>query len=202
MVGPIASGKSTVLRLLRDLGAETCSADELARELTAPGRPALEQIIEEFGERYRRGDGSLDRQGLAELIFESSAARERLEAILHPAILNRMSAWLSGLGERSDPPRVAAVEVLRLPRSLRARELFDVVWLCRAAEPVRLRRLMERDGLTEAQARGRLEAQRSQEIEDCEPDLILDTEGTVVEVDAQVRRAWPALLSSGPSPGP
>ncbi|MBM3501657.1 MAG: dephospho-CoA kinase, partial [Armatimonadetes bacterium] len=76
VVGPIASGKSTVLRLLRDLGAETCSADELARELTAPGRPALEQIIEEFGERYRRGDGSLDRQGLAELIFESSAARE------------------------------------------------------------------------------------------------------------------------------
>jgi len=196
VVGPIAVGKSAVLRLLGELGAATCAADELARELTAPGQPALDRIIAEFGAAYRRDDGSLDRRRLADLIFGSSAARERLEAILHPAILERMSAWMADQNARPDPPPVAAAEVLRLPRDLRARELFDVVWLCRASEPVRLRRLMARDDLTEAEARRRLDAQRSQPIEDCAPDWVLNTEGTLDELAAQVHRAWPALMQN------
>ncbi len=194
VVGPIASGKSTVLRLLGALGAETCSADELARDVTRPGEPALAQIIAEFGEAYRRADGTLDRRPMGELIFGSADARERLEAILHPAILQRMDAWLTSVRERQSPPPVAAVEVLRLPVHLRARDLFDVVWLCRASAPARLRRLVERDALSEADAHRRIEVQRSQHIEDCGPDLVVDTEGTLEQLQAQIGRAWNALL--------
>jgi dephospho-CoA kinase len=193
VVGPIASGKSTVLGLLRERGAATCSADELARELTAPGQPTLEAVLAEFGEAYRQEDGSLDRRQLGELIFGSTEARERLEAILHPPILGRIETWLDALSERTNPPPVGAVEVLRLPCELRARELFDVVWLCRAPDGVRLSRLMARDGLSEAEARRRLEVQRSQEIDDCDPHVLLDTAGTPDEICAQVDRAWARL---------
>ncbi|MBM3471722.1 MAG: dephospho-CoA kinase [Armatimonadetes bacterium] len=198
VVGPIASGKSTVLGLLRELGAETCSADDLAHELTAPGQPALEEIIAQFGGSYRREDGSLDRAALAELIFRSTDARERLEGILHPAILVRIGAWLTALRARPDPPPVAAVEVLRLPRHLRARETFDVVWLCNAPEALRLRRLIERDALPEDEARRRLAVQREQQVEDCDPDLVLDAGGTLEALAAQVRNAWSRLTDRSP----
>ena len=198
VVGPIASGKSTVLGLLRGLGAETCSADELARELTAPGQPILGEIIAQFGECYCREDGSLNRAALAELIFRSTDARERLEGILHPTILVRIVTWLTVLRERADPPPVAAVEVLRLPRRLRAREPFDAVWLCSAPEEVRLHRLVERDGLPEDEARRRLAVQREQQVEDCDPDLVLDAGGTLEALAGQVRDAWSKL--SAPLP--
>jgi len=195
VVGPIASGKSTVLGLLRELGGETSSADAWSRELTQPGQPALARIFAELGQEYRREDGSLNRAALAELIFRSGEARERLEAILHPAILDRIQTWLAGLRERRDPPRVAAVEVLRLPRSLRARDQFDVVWLCQAAEEVRLRRLIERSGLAETEVRRRLAVQREQHVEDCNPDVVLNTEGTMAETRSQVAAAWARLQS-------
>lgn len=200
VVGAIASGKSTVLGQLRGLGAETSSADELVRQLTAPGQAALGQIIAAFGEAYLQEDGSLDRKRLARLIFESSEARDRLEAILHPAVLRRIDAWLAGLGERDAPPAVAAVEVLRLPRRLRARDLFDVVWLCSASESVRARRLIERDGLPETEAQRRIEVQRSQQIDDCEPDLVLNTEGPVDGLASRVREAWAALIRPSSRP--
>ena len=193
VVGPIASGKTTVLRLLEELGARTCSADDLGRELTATGQPALKRIAAEFGAGYLQEDGALNRRRLAELIFRSASARERLEGILHPAILLRIGVWLAGLRESSDPPVVAAVEVLRLPRRLRAREPFDVVWLCAAPEETRLRRLIERDGMPEAEARLRIEIQRGQQVEDCDPDLVLDTKGSPEGLVPRVREAWATL---------
>ena len=198
VVGRIASGKSTVLGMLGRLGAETCSADGFARELTAPGQPALEEIVARFGESYRRDDGSLDRAALAELIFRCADARERLEGILHPAILVRIRTWLDGLRKRSDPPPVAAVEVLRLPRHLRARELFDVVWLCQAPEAVLLSRLRARDGLAEVEAQRRLSVQREQQVEGCDPDAVLDTGGALESLAAQVHDAWSRLARPSP----
>jgi dephospho-CoA kinase len=197
VVGPIASGKSTVLGLLGGLGAETCSADDFARELTRAGQPELKRIFAEFGAGYRREDGSLDRAALAALIFRSAPARERLEAILHPAILARIGAWLAERRAQSTPPPVAAVEVLRLPKHLRAREVFDAVWLCSASEETRLRRLVGRDGLRQSEARLRLGVQREQHVEDCEPDLILSTEGALADLSSRVERAWAELLQSG-----
>jgi dephospho-CoA kinase len=196
VVGPIASGKSTVLGLLRGLGAETCSADDFAHELTQVGEPALQGIFAEFGADYRREDGSLDRAALAALIFRSAPARERLEAILHPAILDRIGAWLGERRARSIPPPVAAVEVLRLPKQLWAREAFDLVWLCSASEETRSTRLVGRDGLPQSEAGLRLAVQRRQHVEDCEPDLVLNTEGTLAELRSRVREAWVQLLQS------
>ncbi len=200
VVGPIASGKSLVLATLRELGAATRSADEIAREVTGTDGAAQRRIHAEFGRKYQREDGSLDRKRLADLIFRDDAARERLESILHPLILDRIGSWLQGLRVSADPPSVAAVEVLRLPKGLRAREHFDVVWLCDAPSAVRLGRLMRRDGLKREQALARVEVQERQGISDCDPDLVLDAGGTKEELRTQVLRAWEKLCQQ-PSPG-
>lgn len=197
VVGPIASGKTVVLRMLADLGAATCSADGFAHELTEPGQPTLSRILQEFGGEYERPDGSLDRARLAQRIFGDAEARERLEGILHPLILERIRGWLAELRARPQAPSVAAVEVLRLPEELEARGPFDVVWLCSAPRDVRLRRLMERDGLSRAEAERRIAVQATQDIEGCRPDLVLHTGGEVTQVGAAVRRAWQGLREAG-----
>ena len=198
VVGPIASGKSLVLGILGELGAATCSADDIARELTEPGGAAAERIGAEFGREYRREDGSLHRKRLADLIFHDGGARERLERILHPLILDCIGSWLRDLRAEGEGPSVAAVEVLRLPRHLGARDLFDVVWFCRAPAAVRLQRLMNRDRLSRADAQARLQVQETQAIEDCDPELILDAGGSKDELRAQVVEAWQPLLRRVP----
>lgn len=194
VVGPIASGKSLVLAILGELGAATCSADDIARELTAPGGAASDRISAEFGGEYQREDGSVNRQRMADLIFHNREARERLERILHPLILDRIGSWLRDLRAEDEGPPVGAVEVLRLPRHLGARELFDVVWFCDAPAAVRLQRLMARDGLGRADAQARLQVQETQAIEDCDPDLIVDAGGSKSELRAQIVEAWQPLV--------
>jgi len=196
VVGPIASGKSVVLRTLAELGAATCAADDLGRELTQVGQPALARIFAEFGEQYRGADGSLDRQALARLIFSDDGARARLEDLLHPLILERIRAWLDQRRSGDAPPPVAAVEVLHLPAKRQARTPFDVVWLCTAPEAVRRERLMTRDGLAPEEARQRLAAQKALNIEDCRPDLVLDASGSREQLRAGVVAAWRELLSA------
>ena len=195
VVGPIASGKSTVLAILSRLGAAVCSADDIAREITRPGSPALSRIFDEFGEEYRRDDGSLDRPAMARRIFRDATARERLEAILHPIILDRVAAWLDAQRHRNDPPSVAAVEVLRLPRALGARQHFGVVWLCAASSETRAGRLTARDGLPEAEAVRRIEVQEGQGVDDCRPDLVLETGTTRRRLESLVESAFTALVS-------
>ncbi|MGQ9732175.1 MAG: dephospho-CoA kinase [Candidatus Zipacnadales bacterium] len=197
IVGPIASGKSTVLKLLKKYGVATCSADDIAHQLTEVGKPEFEQILAEFGECYRQEDGALDRAALARLIFRSDEARTRLEELLHPAILSSIRAWLEQLRSSTQPPLVAAVEVLRLPSHLSARQLFDVVWLCMAPEAIRRDRLRKRDNLPETEVRQRFEVQRRQQIEICNPDFVIDTNCSLKELEHRVRKALARLPDIG-----
>jgi dephospho-CoA kinase len=96
LTGGIATGKSTVSEILTRLGAVLIDADQLAREVVAPGEPALAEVVREFGE-VRRPDGALDRKKLAAIVFADPSRRKRLEAILHPAIRARFDARLDAL---------------------------------------------------------------------------------------------------------
>jgi len=96
LTGGIATGKSTVSEILAHLGAVLVDADQLAREVVAPGEPALAEVVREFGE-VRQPDGALDRKKLAAIVFADPSRRKRLEAILHPAIRARFDARLDAL---------------------------------------------------------------------------------------------------------
>ncbi|NJD05455.1 MAG: dephospho-CoA kinase [Methylococcaceae bacterium] len=92
LTGGIGSGKSTVADGFRCLGVETLDADQIARELVAPGQPILTEIAALFGQDFILDDGSLDRPRLARRVFESPEARERLEQLLHPRVYATMAA--------------------------------------------------------------------------------------------------------------
>ena len=156
VTGGIATGKSTVDRLLADHGAIVIDADELAREAVRPGEPTLDEVAARFGRDVIRPDGTLDRGRVGEIVFADAEARRHLERITHPRIMElmqeRIAAALAG------PAPLVAVDVPLLFES--AREgMFQGVLLVYAPRDVQLRRLRERNGLDEDAALQRLAAQ-------------------------------------------
>ncbi len=156
VTGGIATGKSTVDRMLEAHGAVVIDADELAREVVLAGEPALDEVAARFGREVILPDGALDRTRLGEVVFADPDARRDLERITHPRILDlmqeRVAAALAG------PAPLVAVDVPLLFEN--AREgMFEGVLLVYAPPDVQLRRLRERNGLDEPAALQRLAAQ-------------------------------------------
>jgi dephospho-CoA kinase len=156
VTGGIATGKSTVDRMLADHGAIVIDADELAREAVRPGEPTLDEVATRFGRDVIRPDGTLDRGRVGEIVFADAEARHDLERITHPRIMElmqeRIAAALAG------PAQVVAVDVPLLFES--AREgMFEGVLLVYAPRDVQLRRLRDRNGLDGDAALQRLAAQ-------------------------------------------
>jgi dephospho-CoA kinase len=155
ITGPIGCGKSTVAGWLAETGAVVVDADRLAREVTAPGEPALAAIAARFGERFLRGDGTLDRPALGRLVFADPAALRDLEAIVHPAVRPRIAAAVAAAeGAGSD---IVVIEAIKLVEAGYAAEC-DEVWLVTCSPDVQRERLVWR-GLDDATAAERIAAQ-------------------------------------------
>ncbi|MHB1039839.1 MAG: dephospho-CoA kinase, partial [Desulfobacteria bacterium] len=115
LTGNIGSGKSTVAAMLREAGIPVLDADRISREVTAPGGRAYDAVVQTFGRGIVRDDGSIDRMRLGEIVFADPAARFRLEAITHPAILEAMKEAIAGI-EREEH-RAAVVEATLIHES-------------------------------------------------------------------------------------
>jgi dephospho-CoA kinase len=189
ITGPIGCGKSAVAGWLAELGATVIDADELARESTAPGEPALDAVFERFGEVYRRADGSLDRAALGRLVFSDPAALADLEAIVHPAVRSRIEIAVAA-AESAEAPAVA-VEAIKLVEGGLAR-LCDEVWLVTCDPERQYERLLAR-GLGEAEATQRIAAQ-DDPVRRLRPAAtrVIDTSGGVAETRRLVLEAWTA----------
>ncbi len=155
LTGNVAAGKSTVAALFRDWGATVIDADQLVREVQAPGSPVLAAIARRFGERVLLPDGALDRPRLRSIILADPEARHDLEALVHPAVQARRLALVEAARARGDTIVVSDIPLLFEVLDPSA---FDAVVLVDAPEPVRLARLLER-GLSEAEARRLMLAQ-------------------------------------------
>ena len=189
VTGGIAAGKSSVTAFFRKLGAEVVSADDLAREVVGPGSPVLERIVEHFGPQVLRPDGGLDRQALGARIFGDSDARGDLNRIIHPAIAQLAQARLGEAAARS------SVVVYEAPLLFEAgaEGRVDAVLVVTVSQSVQLRRLMERDGLSESEARVRIEAQMSQDEKVARADFVIDNSGEKQATEEAVRRLYAAL---------
>ncbi len=188
LTGGIGMGKSTAAELLAKRGAKVCDSDALARELVAPGQPALAEIVEAFGGAVLLGDDSLDRAKVGELVFRDSTAREKLEGILHPRIREawqaRLDCW-AAVGER------LAVAVIPLLFETQAETSFDRI-VCVACSPELQRERLRERGWNEGEIDSRLAAQMAVDEKMKRSDHVIWTDGTIEAHAAQ----WDALLSS------
>jgi dephospho-CoA kinase len=189
ITGPIGCGKSTVASWLDELGAMVIDADQVAREATAPGEPALDAVIDRFGERYRRPDGSLDRGMLGRLVFADPAALAALEAIVHPAVRTRIEIAVADAEATGTP--AAVVEAIKLVEGGLA-EMCDEVWLVTCDPERQLERVLAR-GSDEAEAAQRIAAQ-DDPARRLRPAAtrIIDTSGEIEETRRRVLDAWMA----------
>lgn len=192
LTGGIATGKSVVAGFFRELGAAVVDADRLAHEVTDPGQPALEEIVRAFGPGVLTADGRLDRAALGRLVFADVGARRRLEAIVHPRVRERLREAVDRL-KGAGPPLI----VLEIPLLFETGEellpLLDRVLVVTAPEAVQLRRLQERNRLSEAEARARMAAQMPLSEKVRRADYVVENGGALEETRRQVVRVWEAL---------
>ena len=180
LTGGIASGKSAVADLFAGLGVPVIDSDVIAREVVAPGQPALAAIRAAFDPAVVSEDGQLDRAALRDIVFADTAARRRLEELLHPAIRARMDA----LSEAADGPYQILVIPL-LVETGRADD-FDRVLVVDSPEDLRLKRLLARDGGSPEQARAIVAAQVSREARLQAADDLIVNDGTLEDLGRRV----------------
>ena len=193
LTGAVAGGKSTVAEVLRREGAAIVDTDEIAREVTAPGSPALKEIVEAFGPEVLTEQGTLDRKRLGSLVFEREPARRRLEAITHPRIREQMRRRLADLRRQAQPPAVAVV-VIPLLYETGSESEVEVVVAVTAPASEQVRRLMARDGLSPGEAAARVAAQMPAEEKARRADFVVATSGSVEETVRQAEKLWQRLI--------
>jgi dephospho-CoA kinase len=193
LTGGIATGKSTVSALLRELGCEIIDADLLAREVVEPGQPALAQIVTEFGRDVVTAAGALDRKKLGAIVFANPERRRRLEAITHPAIRDRFQARLDELAERGFVGLVVfdAAVMIESGNYKNMDRLVVVV----TDEPTQLARLHGRDGTDDAENRRKVASQMPLAEKAKLADSVIDNSGDREATAEQVRRVFAALMS-------
>ena len=191
LTGGIATGKSHVLGRFAALHVPTVDADRIARDVVRSGEPACEAIRSRFGPDVFTSDGQLDRPRLASRVFADPAARTDLEAIVHPYVRRAIDLWFQEVA-RAGGARFAVADIPLLFETKRAVD-FDRVIVTTCDQDTQLRRLMERDELSEKDARRRVAAQLPTAHKVARADFVVRTGGRVEETDRQVDTICRAL---------
>jgi dephospho-CoA kinase len=198
LTGNIATGKTTVGRMLEALGAERIDADKVAHAVMSPGGSAYSSVVTAFGpEILSPGSGQphagaqsaapIDRRALGAIVFSDPAALRRLEALVHPAVIRRVEEQIV-----ATTARVVVVEAIKLLESGMA-ETYEAIWVTACSEVIQRERLMRLRGLTSEVASTRIQAQPPQEEKAARADVVIHTDGSLAETRAQVLAAWEAL---------
>lgn len=209
LTGNIACGKSTVVAMLRECGAQVIDADRVTHDLQRPGEPVYQQIVATFGSGILvEPGGPIDRRKLGAIVFGDPAALRQLEQIVHPAVHTRISAWLSSLGgtgtaaDHDDrrprestsqlPTTVAVIDAIKLLES-GWKPICDAIWVVTCPPEQQLARLIATRGMDAAEARGRIAAQPPQADKAAQADVVIDNSGTLDYTRRQVEAAWQAI---------
>lgn len=193
LTGNIASGKSLVAALLAGRGALILSADELAREVVAPGSAVLAQLVQHFGDQILDAHQALDRGVLAERVFADPQALATLNHLTHPAIAQLAEERLAALRVSA---RVLVVYEAPLLFEAAAEKRVDQILLVTIDPDIQMQRLMARDGLDRHAALRRIAAQMPQQQKVARADYLIDNSGTRAELEAAVEDFWQTLPKS------
>jgi dephospho-CoA kinase len=189
----VASGKSTVAAMLRDLGAVVVDADVLAREVVEPGTPGLAAVVAEFGADVLTSDGALDRGRVGEIVFADPARRTALEAIIHPLVRARATEI-----ERSAPDGALLVSDIPLLVETGQVEAFDSVVVVDVPPELQLERAIAERGWTREEAESRITAQATREERLAAATHVIDNSGDREDLRRRVAEVFTELIGSNP----
>ena len=192
LTGGIATGKSYCLTRFAELGVPTIDADVLAHRALAPGTVGHAAVVSRFGRGLLQPNGEIDRKRLGAIVFADPAARRDLEAITHPPVYQAIAEWFTGL----QPPARFAIADIPLLYESRHESDFDVVIVAACPPAVQLARLLARGGLTEQDARHRIDAQLPIDEKTRRADYVIDTSGARDDTDRQVGDVFGILSST------
>jgi dephospho-CoA kinase len=191
ITGGVATGKSTVTEMFRELGAKTLSADDVAREVLSVGSPGLAEVVREFGKGVVAPDGALDRQALADIVFSDPLALGKINDITHPGIIGIIEERISEFRRQSRPGDVLVVEIPLLIEC-NMMGIVDKVVVVSAEQDQQQNRLTRR-GLSIDEARQRIAAQLPLGSKLPFADWIISTDTSLEETHKEVEEVWRAL---------
>lgn len=193
ITGGVAVGKSTAARFFAKLGAVVVSADALAREVVAPGSSTLMKLVEYFGCRILHNDGSLNRKVLGDIVFSDGDARRFVNNITHARIGLLAEEKLKALnGEGA--PLIIYESPLLFEAGVENR--VDKILVVRASREHQIKRLLRREGMTQAKAEAMIDSQMPQEEKAARADYVIDTTGTLGDLEEKIRRLFEKLTCS------
>lgn len=188
LTGGVASGKSTVSAILAELGAVVIDADALAREVVARGTPGLDAVVAEFGPALLTPEGDLDRPATGRLVFGDEGARKRLEAIIHPLVIERMAALEAAAGQDD----LVVHDIPLLAEGGRA-DTFDAVVVVDAPRDLQVERMLSERGWTREDAESRIAAQATREQRRAIATHVIDNNGSLEDLRARVEAVFAEL---------
>ncbi|BBY29853.1 dephospho-CoA kinase [Mycolicibacterium sediminis] len=183
--GGIGAGKSTVSSTFSELGGVVVDGDVISREVVQPGTEGLAKLVEAFGEEILQEDGSLNRPALAAVAFSDDDKRATLNGIVHPLVGARRQELIEAAADDA-----VIIEDIPLLVESQMAPMFPLVVIVHADEDVRIARLIEHRGFTDADARARIAAQATEEQRRAVADVWLDNAGTAADLAAAARALW------------
>jgi dephospho-CoA kinase len=191
VTGGIATGKSTVSRILGELGAPLIDFDLLARQVVEPVKPAWKEIVEYFGKEVVQADGQIDRKRLSEIVFQDVEKRKKLEGITHPRIFEEFDRQVKEIASRDPDAIIQAGIPLLIELNLQNR--FDQVLLVYAPQETQIDRSMKRDRISREAAKNILKAQMPIDEKLRLADFVIHNEGSREDTRKQVEAVWQEL---------
>lgn len=194
LTGGIASGKSEAARIFRELGARVIDADALSREVMVPHSECWQKVTAAFGSAITKEDLSIDREKLAGIVFADPNKRLQLNALVHPAILQKIEEMLAALAEEEQDALVVIDAALLVETGVYRN--CDRVIVISASEEIQYERLRKRDGMSREAAQKRIDAQLPLDEKVAVADHVINNDGSLEELRRHTAGVFRSLLTA------